>query len=66
MPDLQCIDFHGHDLYSLRDDQTGKEYVLPKRFCEIFQISWPGQHAKLTKNQLFRQGVKKILIPSAQ
>lgn len=65
IPDIQRIDFHGHDLYSLRDEETGTEYVLPKRFCEIFELSWAGQHAKLTKNQLFKRGIKKLLIPSA-
>jgi hypothetical protein len=64
MSDIQRIDFHGHDLYSLRDEQTGKEYVLPKRFTEILQLSWQGQLAKLTQNLLFKQGIKKIFIPS--
>ena len=60
MPDIQRIPFHDDELYAMVDERTGKEYVLPKRFCEIFRLNWTGQHAKLTKNPLFSKRVQKI------
>ena len=62
MTDIQKIPFHEDELYAIVDEQTGVEYVLPKRFCEIFRLSWAGQHAKLTKSPLFSKRIKKILI----
>lgn len=62
---VQRVAFHEDELDTVVDEQTGKKYVLPKRFCEIFKVSWQGQLAKLTRNKLFNQGIKKICIPSA-
>ena len=64
MTDIQKIPFHEDELHAVVDERTGKQYVLPKRLCDIFKLSWPTQYAKLTKNQLFRKGISKITIPS--
>ena len=62
MPDIQRIPFHEDELYAIIDERTGKEYVLPKRFCEIFRLSWAGQHSKLTRSPLFSKCINKILM----
>jgi hypothetical protein len=61
---LQRIEFHGHELYSLRDERSGKVYVLPKRFCEILGIAWQSQLARLKRNQLFSEAITVTDIPS--
>src|ERR1041385_67548 len=61
---IQYVPFYDDTLAVVVDEATGKEYILPKPMVEIFGLSWAGQFAKLTKNQLFAKGIKKILIPS--
>ena len=64
MADIQRIPFHEDELLVVTDEQTGKQYVVPKPMVTMFDLSWRGQLAKLTRNQLFAKGVKKIYLPS--
>jgi hypothetical protein len=65
IPSLVHIPFQGDDILSLRDERSGKEYVLPKHTAvNIFGISWQSQHRKLTTNPDFARGIITMMIPS--
>jgi P22_AR N-terminal domain len=56
MPDLipQRITFHGDQISTCKDDQTGKVYCIPREISEQLGVSWGGQSVKL-KGPLYQR-----------
>lgn len=65
MTDIVRIPFHDGEILSVRDERTGKVYVLPKHTCEnVLGLNWPTQYRKLTTSPDFSTAVVKLTMPS--
>lgn len=61
MSDLPVIQtFHFDDAEILWLDLDGEKYVVPKRICESFGLSWGSQQQKLTKNPRYQGFINHI------
>lgn len=62
------IDFHGDELVSWKDDETGEVIVSIREMCKNIGISAQTQLAKLRENPSFAEGIrgKAILTPGGK
>lgn len=59
--EIAKIDFHGQELVSIRNIETGIEYTAIKPICEALGMDWSSQSAKLKDDPKFNYGVIAIV-----
>lgn len=60
---IAAIEFHGYNLLTIHDG--ARAWTSPKAICEILEVNWNGQLAKLKSDLIFSQGMQMICIPSS-
>lgn len=59
----QYIEFHGQAISTVKDEQTGKVYCVPRQICDNLRIDWPSQFTKL-KGEEFQEYTIRWDIPT--
>lgn len=58
------VDFHGYAL-TVITGPTGERLVAMKPICEAIGLGWKGQHERIYRDDVLKEGVRVIRIPSA-
>jgi hypothetical protein len=66
MTALQRIDFHGDQVSTVKDTQTGRIYCSPREMCENMGLNWSGQYTKLTSSAFYLPHVTRLAIQTSQ
>jgi hypothetical protein len=53
MTALQCVTFHGDQVSTVKDTQTGRVYCSPREICENMGLGWGAQYIKLTSAEFY-------------
>lgn len=66
MPDIIAIAFHGHDLQSWKNDETGIVYAAMRPMVEHFGMDWSAQFRRLKRDELFRDRLSVVTMATVQ
>lgn len=64
MHDIVLVDFHGDNISTVKDEQSGKMYCIPREICLVLGVSGSSQRQKLTKSQLYQKHTRRVDINS--
>jgi hypothetical protein len=64
MTALQHVAFHGDQLSTVKDTQTGHVYCSPREICGNMALDWPGQYTKLTSTEFYLPHIRRWAIPT--
>jgi len=60
--ELQKIDFHGDEVFALKDEYTGEIYVSVREICNSLGLNFSGQYTKLTTDPVYNESLRHIPI----
>ena len=58
------VDFHGHAL-TVVTGPAGERLVAMKPICEAIGLGWKGQHERIHRDDVLKEGIRVIRMPSA-